>query len=274
MLSVKDQLNHLLELSTIPSRIVSLVPSQTELLYDLGLDEEVVGITKFCVHPASWFRIKTRVGGTKAINRELIASLRPDLIIANKEENNKEQVESLSTIAPVFISDIHTLEDAVEMISLVGIITGKQEAAGHIIQTINNNFTRLANHRLQTTGHQPRTAYLIWRHPYMTAGSDTFIHEILSMCGLHNVFENESRYPAITTQELIARNTALVLLSSEPYPFKQKHVEELQKELPHATILLVDGEMFSWYGSRLQYVVDYFIKLLQSIQLLVQEQKS
>jgi ABC-type Fe3+-hydroxamate transport system substrate-binding protein len=108
----------------------------------------------------------------------------------------------------------------------------------------------------------------------MTIGSDTFIHEMLSRCGLHNVFENESRYPAITTQELIARNTALVLLSSEPYPFKQKHVEELQKELPHATILLVDGEMFSWYGSRLQYVVGYFLKLLESIQLLVQEQKS
>src|SRR5438105_265149 len=119
-----DQLGNQLHIDQHPRRIVSLVPSQTELLFDLGLQEEVIGITKFCVHPYHWHQTKTRVGGTKDIKLEVIDQLKPDLVIANKEENTREQITSLQSLYPVWISDVNTLQDALEMIRSIGEITG------------------------------------------------------------------------------------------------------------------------------------------------------
>ncbi len=241
-----------------PKRIISLVPSQTELLHDLGLEEEVIGITKFCVHPEKWFRTKTRIGGTKTIDIEKIKQLQPDLIIANKEENEKEQVEALQSIAPVWMSDIHTLEDALQMIRIVGDITFRKEQATRIAATIANNFATL--HPIQ----EQSALYLIWRKPWMTIGKDTFIHHMMSHIGLRNVYEDLGRYPEISEENMKDRNPSLVLLSSEPYPFKEQHIAELQRILPEAKIMLVDGEMFSWYGSRLLYSTAYFKELVRS----------
>jgi ABC-type Fe3+-hydroxamate transport system substrate-binding protein len=243
----------------VPKRIVSLVPSQTELLYWLGLDEEVVGITKFCIHPEHWFRSKTRVGGTKTVKAELVAALRPDLIIANKEENVKEQVEQLEKIAPVWISDISTVDDACRMIESIGQVTGKEEKARALVSSIQNNFTEL---RSLTERQTLRAAYLIWKDPYMTIGGDTFIHNMLEHCGFINVFADTVRYPAVTVEQIKKKNPALLLLSTEPYPFKQKHIDELSKELPGTKILLADGEVFSWYGSRMLEVLPYMKGLL------------
>lgn len=273
MFETKDQLGRPVVLQQYPPiRIISLVPSITELLHDLGLEDEVAGITKFCVHPQNWFRSKIRIGGTKNVNIEKARSLQPDLIIANKEENVKEQVETLESISPVYISDINTYEDALEMIETVGVLTGKKEKAAEIIDQIEIAFGQ--NFKIQgpnsndsrVTGNwQPATCYLIWRNPYMTTGGDTFISDMLRKCGFENVFANEQRYPKISLEEIAERKPQLVLLSSEPYPFKQRHIEEIRAVMPNAIILLVDGEMFSWYGSRMLYAAQYFLELREKI---------
>ena len=260
-----DQLHRTVIIPNTPKRIISLVPSQTELLYDLGLEEEVVGITKFCIHPTIWFRNKTRVGGTKTVNLDVIRALQPDLIIANKEENIKEQVEALAHDFPVWISDVNNLEEALDMIKQIGSITNKKEAAEAISQRIEDAFTNLKS---QVSNQRLRTAYLIWKDPYMTVGGDTFIHHMLSHAGFDNLYTSQQRYPETTVAELQALNCELLLLSSEPYPFKQKHIEELQALLPNTMILLVDGEAFSWYGSRLLYTPAYIEQLQKAIATL------
>jgi ABC-type Fe3+-hydroxamate transport system substrate-binding protein len=243
-----------------PQRIVSLVPSQTELLSYFGLDNEVIGVTKFCVHPAEWFKSKQRVGGTKSLNISLIKNLQPDLIIANKEENVKEQVEELAKELPVWVTDVNNLEDALAMIKDVGEITHKSSEADKLITGIKTEFSQL-----QTTNYKPQTVYLIWKNPYMTIGGGTFIHDMMKHCGLQNIFENNTRYPEITIEQLATTNCEVILLSSEPYPFKQKHADELQQQLPGKKIILADGEMFSWYGSRLLKAPAYFRELLKSL---------
>lgn len=255
-----DQLNRSIRLHQTPHRIVSLVPSQTELLYYLGLLEEVVGITKFCVHPRQWFTNKTRIGGTKSVNIPAIHKLQPDLIIANKEENQKEQINELGKHYPVWISDINYLESAYDMIKMVGEITNKGEQARILVNSIQKEF-----HDLTRRNRQLRTCYLIWRNPYMLAGGDTFINDLLLQCGFHNIFEHLQRYPEITIEQLKAANCELLLLSSEPFPFKEKHIEELQQELPDTKIVIADGELFSWYGSRLLLAPAYFKDLISQV---------
>ena len=244
----------------IYSRIVSLVPSQTELLYCLGLEKEVAGITKFCVHPDKWFRNKTRTGGTKKINLQTIQQLSPDLIIANKEENVKEQVEKLSEFYDVWITDVNNLNDALQMIKDIGTMTGKLQPALQLVSQIRSGFDRLSNN-LHT---KKRAAYFIWKDPWMVAGSDTFINDMMSHCGFENIFSDTKRYPSISLGELKEKNPEWILLSSEPYPFKEKHKEEIQEQLPGVKILLVDGEMFSWYGSRLLQSAEYFLTFSDS----------
>lgn len=244
-----------IRLEHTPRRIVSLVPSQTELLADLGLEEEVVGITKFCIHPQSWFRSKTRVGGTKTVDISKVGLLRPDLIIANKEENTQQDIEALEKIAPVWISDIFTLEDSLDMIREVGKICGREKEALAIASEIANGFEKL---RAQTAHSGREALYLIWKYPYLAAAKNTFIDDMLTRCGLTNFLSAETRYPEWTPGASHAPD--LILLSSEPYPFKEKHIAALQAMYPQARVLLVDGEMFSWYGSRLRYAPAYFLE--------------
>lgn len=256
MAAFTDQTGRTIELPQAPRRIISVVPSQTELLFHLGLDEKVTGITKFCVHPEEWFRTKTRVGGTKQVKMDIVHRLQPDLIIANREENVKEQVEELASRYPVWISDVNTLEDAYAMIREIGKLTGKEEASGKLVDQIRENFSGLSAH---TSG--PKTCYLIWRGPWMTVGGDTFIHSMLEAAGFANIFQHRRRYPEVTADELKAAGCQLLLLASEPFPFRQQHKEELKAILPGTKIMLVDGELFSWYGSRLLLAPGYFKKL-------------
>lgn len=267
MLSFTDQTGRTIALARVPRRIVSLVPSQSELLFELGLNDEVVGITKFCVHPQQWFHSKTRVGGTKQLNGDVIHSLEPELIIANKEENAKEQVEELAQRYPVWISNVNNPGDAFDMITQVGAMTGKERNALSIIARIKSNFSRLTPLNLPagTHGSRPRATYLIWQEPYMTVGGDTFIHSMMECAGFENIYLKRTRYPEVTLAELESNNTELLFLSSEPFPFKQKHIDELRLLLPGTKILLIDGEMFSWYGSRMQYAPAYFLKLREKI---------
>ena len=260
MVTLTDQLGRLVTITGIPKRIISLVPSQTELLYDLGLNNEVVGITKFCVRPDSWFESKVKIGGTKSLYTATIKMMVPDLILANKEENTKEQIDDLVKDYPVWISDINTLDDACSMIRDIGEITAHTNEATAIVNKINENFLRLIPFK-----QIQRTCYLIWRDPYMTVGGDTFINHLLNRAGFKNIFENQQRYPEISIQQLVDQNCQLLLLSSEPFPFKEKHIPELQQQLPSTKIALVDGEMFSWYGSRLMHAPAYFSLLVQSL---------
>jgi ABC-type Fe3+-hydroxamate transport system substrate-binding protein len=256
-----DQIGRSVTLNKTPQRIISLVPSQTELLFDLGLIDEVIGITKFCIHPAEWFRTKTRIGGTKKLNIELIKQLQPDLIIANKEENVKEQVEELEKYFPVWVSDVNNLNDAYEMIEQIGIITNKEQPANEIILQVKEGFAKIP-----TPDSRLRTAYFIWQNPYMTVGGDTFIHSMLEVAGFENLYADQIRYPEITIDKLRIKNCQLVFLSSEPYPFKQNHIAELQSALPNTKIIIVDGEMFSWYGSRLLLAPVYFNNLKNQLK--------
>ncbi len=263
MLHSVDQLQRTINLESTPTKIISVVPSQTELLYDLGLDNSVHGITKFCIHPAHWLKEKTHIGGTKNLNIDKINTIKPDLIIANKEENDEEQIRLLSEKYPVWISDIANLNDAIGMILEIGRITDKLSKSNEIVKTIRSKFNSLV--RLVNEVQQKRVAYLIWRDPYLSVGNDTFIHEMLSTCRLNNVFSHEKRYPEISPEKLKAASPELIFLSSEPYPFSQKHIDEFNKLCPGSRVILVDGEMFSWYGSRLRLAPDYFTSLVKKI---------
>ncbi len=237
-------------------RIISLVPSLTELLSDLSLDEEVIGVTKFCVHPREWFELKPKVGGTKNVNIEMVHKINPDLIIANKEENVKEQVEELSMSYTVLLTDIHDLDSAALSILQIGRLTGKYEKSKKLATAIRAKFGGLDIALKDQV--KARAAYLIWNKPYMVAGGETFINDMMHYCGLRNIFSGIKRYPEINLDEISERGCGIVLLSSEPYPFKEKHVREIRKILPLIKIVLADGEMFSWYGSRLLKAADYF----------------
>jgi ABC-type Fe3+-hydroxamate transport system substrate-binding protein len=255
-----DQLNREIHLQAIPKRIISIVPSQTELLFYLGLNEEIVGITKFCIHPPDKFKRVEKIGGTKQLDFEKIKALKPDLIIANKEENERAQVEELMRLFPVWISDISNLDEAKDMIERVGDLVGKGDEARLLSSQISEQFNRIT---LPATN--LRTAYFIWRRPYMVAGVNTFIDNMLQHCGLVNAFEQD-RYPEIDAKRLIEAKPDIILLSSEPYPFKEKHIVELKSIVPNAIIKLVDGEMSSWYGSRLLHAPKYFEKLLNELK--------
>ncbi|WP_259070144.1 ABC transporter substrate-binding protein [Mucilaginibacter sp. X4EP1] len=256
-----DQLNREIELSSVPKRIISVVPSQTELLFYLGLDEGIIGITKFCIYPQDKFKSTTKIGGTKQLDIAKIKSLKPDLIIANKEENERGQIEELMDFCPVWISDINNLADALQMIERVGELVGKIEESLALSHNIEQQFRELPQVLINLS-----TAYFIWRKPYMVAGRNTFIDDMLQKCGLINVFDTD-RYPEINVDMLITANPQVVLLSSEPYPFKEKHLEELRSILPRAIIKLVDGEIFSWYGSRLLHAPAYFEWLRKELNI-------
>ena len=240
-----------------PTRIVSLVPSQTELLHFLELELETIGITKFCVHPTSWHREKVKIGGTKNLDIEKIISLEPDLIIANKEENVKEQVEKLAQDFNVWVTDVNNLDDALQMIEDIGSITKKETKASALIQSIKNEF-ELNQHHLNVL---KKVVYLIWKEPYMTIGGDTFINNMLLQAGFKNIFDHTLRYPEVSVESLQTLKPEYIFLSSEPYPFSSKHLEELQLELPDSKIILVNGEMFSWYGPHLLQAAHYFKQL-------------
>lgn len=257
----RDQMDRTVEVPVHPRRVISLVPSQTELLSDLGLGERVVGITKFCVHPATWFKTKHRVGGTKQVDMAKVRALKPDLVIGNKEENARMDIQVLEQEYPVWMSDVRDLSGALDMVVRIGELTGTATKALTLRTSIEASFTQLEPLTEPLT-----VAYLIWREPFMAAGQGTFVNDMLVRCGLVNVFdEGDARYPEITPQQLAEADPDIILLSSEPYPFKEKHLAELNMLCPGTPVRLVNGELFSWYGSRLLQAPAYFNGLLATL---------
>ncbi len=267
---VKDQMGYSIAIPANINRIVCLVPSITELLCDFGLEDKIVGITKFCIHPDSCFRAKVKVGGSKNFSLEAIKLLKPDIIIANKEENQKDLLIELKESFPVWISDIETIEDALKMIEMLGVVLNRNIEAMNMVKKINFNFATIT-----PLNKEIYAVYLIWRKPYMSINRNTYIHQMLNRCGIKNVFAaNPVRYPQISSELLQAAQAAtqvstkpdIIFLSSEPYPFKEKHFAELQEICPECKIFLVDGEMFSWYGSRMLKASLYFNELIEKIK--------
>lgn len=249
---IKDQMGFEVNLETLPRRIVSLVPSQTELLYDLGLEDRIVGVTKFCVHPGHARRTKSVIGGTKNFDLDRLVSLSPDLVIGNKEENYPEGIAFLRERYPVWMSDIGSLEDALAMIDSVSRLTAEPAKGAFLIREIREKFGALK--KLPSL----RALYLMWFNPWMGAASGTFIDAMMREVGLINVLSHRQRYPSLTEDEIRELNPEVVLLSSEPFPFGEKHNVLLRELLPAARVRFVDGEFFSWYGSRLRLAPDYF----------------
>ena len=248
-----DQLNRTIFLPNPPKRIVSLVPSQTELLVDLGLRERIVGVTKFCIHPKGLKKEKTVIGGTKNFYFDKIDALNPDLIIGNKEENYQEGIERLAEKYPVWISDIYTLDDAYRMIGRIGELTDTSIKAKEVVSEIKEGLEKDFKFK-------GSAVYLIWKDPFIAVGSNTFIDSLLDKAGFKNLIP-ESRYPEIDLEQIVNLNPEFLLLSSEPYPFKESNVSFFQDRLPNSRILIVDGELFSWYGSRLKLSGKYFLSL-------------
>lgn len=234
-------------MTSTPQRIVSLVPSLTELVFDLGMGDQLVGRTRFCVHPKEKVEDIEIIGGTKNPRLEKIRELNPDYIIANKEENRPEDIQALQEDFEVNITEIATIEDALIVIHELAKAFEKTSEATQLITDIQQ--------ALEDRPEVPKlnTAYLIWKDPYMTVGHDTYIHDILDHWNLPNVFANRKRYPKITLDDIKKQNPDLILLSSEPYPFKEKHMAQIEEECPATRVLLVEGEWFSWYGSRMEH---------------------
>jgi iron complex transport system substrate-binding protein len=266
---IPDQLGRMIELDQLPQRIISLVPSQTELLIDLGLKDRLVGVTRYCIHPAGLIDEKMVVGGTKKIVESRILELQPDLIICNREENNQAIVSFCDHIAPTYVSDIDNLEQALEMIADVGELTGTKFKAKSLIRNISSAFKTLKKIEVQQ-----KALYLIWKKPYMSIGAGTFINDMMEKAGCINAAQHLTRYPELEMEEMIKLQPEVVFLSSEPYPFTTDDIAEIRLAfltapsqspiIPNVIpdFKVVDGELFSWYGSRLLKTPEY----LQSLQ--------
>lgn len=261
-MEIKDHLNRTLNLKSVPKRIVSLVPSQTELLVDLGLEENIVGVTHFCVHPSRIRKNVKVVGGTKSIHLDQILEVNPDIILCNKEENTKEMVKELETLFPIHVSDVNSLSENYEMISQYGVIFNAEEKSQEIIENIQREVSEFEKFIQE----KPvlKVAYFIWRKPWMVVGNNTFIDHLLKVNKFENVYSNENRYPEIDLKNL--KQADFYLLSSEPFPFKEKHKKEIEPFTKDGKFQFVDGEFFSWYGSRMQLAFQYFKELRESLE--------
>ncbi|MEN9510293.1 MAG: hypothetical protein RLZZ370_112 [Bacteroidota bacterium] len=248
---VTDQMGRSIMVPVQPKRIISLVPSQTELLYYLGVGSSIAAQTIFCIHPKKESKQAVKIGGTKKLRMDAIRQLNPDLIIGNKEENERGQISELAQDFPVWMSDIKNLNEAIEMIHSVGIMTNTEPKAKLLIGEIQEAFLGLSQQ-----GKKGRALYLIWQDPWMAVGKETFIDDMLQRAGFENAVTT-SRYPELSTEQICNLDVSHIFLSSEPFPFRQQHLNSMKKLKPQCKVQLVDGELFSWYGSRLLLSADY-----------------
>lgn len=264
-MQLTDQIGQVHTFEKTPVRIISLVPSLTETLCALDLEKELIGITKFCVHPFHLKSTKTLVGGTKKVHIEKIRMLKPDIIVANKEENTLEIVESLREIAPVWVTDITTIPDSIQMLQDFGELFGRRTEAQKWtfkLQRALAEFSLFVQKRPVLS-----CAYFIWKNPHMAVGKNTYINSILQLNHFDNIYANkEERYPEVEIKKLkLEGDPKLIFLSSEPYPFNDEDAFEIGRFTHHAKTVFVDGEMFSWYGVRLLRALSYFKQLHEKL---------
>lgn len=262
---VRDQIGREITLKSTPKRIVSLVPSQTELLCNLSLENELVGITKFCIHPYHLKSTKTIVGGTKKVDYEKIKALEPDFILCNKEENAFDMLPELEKIAPTYFSDVTNLNDSIDLILHLGSILNRRTESDNLAHKIE---FKLADFK-QFIKDKPtrKIAYFIWANPWMVAANDTFINEMLTLNKFENIYADMSRYPKVEINRIRHDGDPdVVILSSEPFPFKDEHAMEIGNYANRSITVFGDGEMFSWPGSRTLLAFDYFKELHKKLE--------
>lgn len=260
MKTIIDQTGNEIRVADEIESLVSLVPSLTELLFFFKMDEKIKGVTDFCVHPVDKVALKTKVGGPLNFDIDKIESLRPDIVFASKGENSKGLVNKLMEKVPVFICDINSLEDAFKAIEKIGFICNQTDLAQNLTQNLSISFDKLK----EPTGIS--VIYLVWEKPFIVAGNNTIVHDILTKTGIKNAFGGIKGYQKITNKQLTEAQADIVLLPSEPFQFGQHHIEQYKQLLPHCKVLLVDGQYFCWYGNRLLLAVNY----LKNLKLLMQ----
>lgn len=252
MKTVRDHLDREVTYEYPPKKIISLCPSITETLFSINLANEVIGRTRYCTYPEDTVKKAHIVGGTKDMKLDVIHELKPDLIIVEKEENTKEMVEILEKHYPVYVTEVQSYQEALCMVEDLGKLTDREEEALKLVEKIKESFEDF----LEVT--PKRVAYAVWKKPYMVVGKNTYINSMLEKLGFVNPFVNfEGRYPAITKEDFQKAELDYLFLSTEPYPFKEKHFEEFLEFLPAVQPKIIDGEMF-WYGARMLLAASYF----------------
>ncbi len=265
--AVRDAFGQTFEMAEPAQRIISLIPSITEIFFTLGVGDRVVGVTKFCTEPPEGVAGKSKVGGQKNPRVDAIIDLKPDLVVANVEENRKEHVEAMrATGLKVLLTYPRTVCEGIQLIRDLGVLTETVLQAEAMASRCEN---ALAEIECATTGRTPARVFCpIWRNPYMTINRDTFVNDMLRVSGGENIFLNHSkRYPTVTLGEVAARNPEVILLPDEPFPFGEKHLAEFRAlgEIPAVRagrLHLLDGKVLSWYGPRISESLHTLIRLL------------
>lgn len=258
------------DLSTLsnPRRLVSLVPSTTETVHALSAGDRLVGVTRFCVHPPEARKRARVIGGTKSPDLGRILALEPDLVLANQEENRKEDVERLEERVPVLVAYPRDVSQAIADIRALGALLGVPERTFALVSDIER-----ARRAMRESARPFRYLYFVWRRPYMVAARGTFIASLLAEAGGINVAPaDRGRYPEVQAGDVESSNADVLLLSSEPFPFREEHASELRSALAgdlRERILLVDGELLSWHGARLRDGVPYLARLSERIASLI-----
>ena len=262
MIRITDDLDNYFEFEEPPGRIVSLVPSLTETLIELGAAERVVGCTEWCVHPADVTAGIPKVGGTKNVSVSKVLELEPDLVIANKEENRERHVDALREEVPVFVTYPCTLDDGLQTLLDMGTICGNPEGA----VAVENRCRTILVELFASNPKQLLTACMIWRDPWMAAGPATYMSDLIERCGFENVFGRQpDRYPDTTLEEVFARDVEVVLLPDEPYEFGSRDVIDVMRarpdDSPAREIVLLDGSYLTWYGVRTEPALEFLRNL-------------
>lgn len=251
-----DASGALVSLPAPPRRIVSLIPSVTEILFALGVGDSVAGCTIYCTQPAAEVASKTRIGGEKNPNLDLIRQLGADLVLANIEENVRAHIETLRSWGiPVFVTYPRTVAEGIRLVRELGSLVGAEDRGIVIARALEERLTEV---RASRAGRRPVRVFCpIWRNPYMTINQDTYVHDMLAVCGGDNVFAGEStRYPGVTLARLAEAKPEVILLPDEPYRFRRAHLADFApyRDVPairDERIHLVDGKLVSWYGPRI-----------------------
>lgn len=256
MITILDHLGRQVVLPKKPQRIISICPAITSTLFEIGAGETVIGRTEYCIFPKDQVEVVPVIGGTKQVDFEKIRQLKPDLILAEKEENTKVIVKTLEKEFPVFVFEVQSLEENERFITDLGKLTKQEEQAAHLLENVKQAFQGIPNFSNETA------AYMIWQEPYMVVGHNTYINSVLKTLGFINPFtDRKSRYPIIQLEDIVQANLQYLLLASEPFHFTEEHRNYFSNILPNTTVLNVDGEMF-WYGSNsvpgFQYIQQLF----------------
>ena len=268
--SVRDVRGQRLSLARIPRRIVSLVPSLTETVCALGRAERLVGVTRYCTDPPEAVKPLPKVGGTKNPDCQRIIALEPDIVLANAEENRREDVECLERAGlPVLVTFPKSVRDAAHLIAQLGRLLATQRQARLVSVRIERNQRRAA---AAVRGTRWRVFCPIWRNPWMGFNRDTYAHDVLWQAGGANICADRAdRYPSVDLAEIAAAEPEVILLPSEPYRFEEKHLASLRPlhESPAwrcGRVFFVDGQALSWYGPRTAPALPYFQELLGNIR--------